>query len=62
MILLLDQEPGNPEELTNDHDNAGGDSRTITTASPANAESRVDTEDMSVNGNNFLIRKGYIFR
>ena len=66
IILLLGQEPGNPEELTNEHDSAGGDSPTITTASPDNAESsseegpRMDTEDMSVNGNNFLIGKGYI--
>ena len=66
MILLLDQEPSNPEELTNEHDNIGGDSPTITTASPANTESSseesppLDMKDMSGNGNNFL--KGYIFR
>jgi len=67
MILLQDQEPGNPEELSNEHDNAGGDSLTIPTAPPPNAESsseegpQADAEDMSVDGNSFLIGKGNTF-
>ena len=49
MILLLDEEPGNSEELNNEKDNA---------ESSSDESPPVDEKDMPSNGNNFLRSKG----